>query len=241
MLIYICDDSQSDRLRLRHHLQSFSNMYSVSYSIIECSSATELLNLLKTTHNVPDIIFMDIIMDNLSGMEAAKILRERGYTSSLIFTTASTEHAVESYKTDAEGYLVKPYTHEDFIHALERCRYRWYDSQKTFSFLCKKQEITLPINSVHYIETYKHSCLLHTATQEYKVYKSMTELSKTFTSDVNFYLCGRSYLINFSHISNINENQVVMNNNVVIYIPVRCKKNFLKAWNTFLIQRELRP
>ena len=69
-----------------------------------------------------DIIFLDIYMTGMTGMETAKKLRARDGACHLIFTTTSTEFAVDSYAVAAAYYLVKPLTYEKLVRALTRCQ-----------------------------------------------------------------------------------------------------------------------
>ncbi|MFA6245818.1 MAG: LytTR family DNA-binding domain-containing protein [Mucilaginibacter sp.] len=79
-------------------------------------SAVEALGGLQN-HKV-DLIFLDIQMPNLNGIELARVLDSRGPNKPrIIFTTAYNQFALEGYRVDALDYLLKPFNYEEFLHA----------------------------------------------------------------------------------------------------------------------------
>lgn len=68
-----------------------------------------------------DLIFLDVLMDGINGMEAAHKIRETDSRCRLVFITSSPDFAVESYRVSAAYYLLKPYSCEDLRDALDRC------------------------------------------------------------------------------------------------------------------------
>lgn len=81
------------------------------------------LDALKYLEEHPvDIVFFDIQMPQLSGMELAKLSRKMHLDFKLIFTTAYSEFAVDSYKVDASDYLLKPFSQSDFDQCIEKLK-----------------------------------------------------------------------------------------------------------------------
>jgi two-component system response regulator LytT len=83
------------------------------------SSAIEALGALQQ-HKV-DLLFLDIQMPNLNGIELARVLDSRGPNKPrIIFTTAYNQFALEGYRVDALDYLLKPFNYEEFLHAANK-------------------------------------------------------------------------------------------------------------------------
>src|SRR3569833_2851101 len=78
-------------------------------------SAVEALNAIHTEH--VDIIFLDIQMPDLNGIELARVLNKMHAAPQIIFTTAYNQFALEGYKVDARDYLLKPFNYEEFLRA----------------------------------------------------------------------------------------------------------------------------
>lgn len=132
MTIYICDDSRSDLLRLRHHLQEYLSHLDRKIMIETFLSGKELLQRYDEAIEKPSLIFLDIYMDAPDGMSVAHMLREKQYKGGLIFTTSSMEHAMDSYNVDALYYLQKPYDHEDFMNAIRHCTSIFENTSKLY-------------------------------------------------------------------------------------------------------------
>ena len=122
MKIAIVDDSSLDRDFLKNGLEIiFEERNIENLEIQEFSSGEELLNYLR--ENPSDffhIIFMDIYMEDLTGVETAKAIRKTDEQVKIVFITTSNEFASESYEVKAEDYLIKPFNKERLEKTLER-------------------------------------------------------------------------------------------------------------------------
>jgi len=81
-------------------------------------SAVEALNTIND--NEADLIFLDIQMPDLNGIELARVLESRPHKPRIVFTTAYNQFAIESYKVDALDYLLKPFNYEEFLRAAQK-------------------------------------------------------------------------------------------------------------------------
>ena len=152
MLIYICDDSKSDCLRLMHHLSAYENEIGADFSTVAFSSGDEMFSYLKKHREIPDLFFLDIYMEGKDGMEVARELRRQQVTSGIIFTTSSTEHAMDSYEVHALYYLQKPFTHEHFLMAMQRCEALIQKAQKKLSVSAKGKELSIAFSDLPYTQ-----------------------------------------------------------------------------------------
>lgn len=89
------------------------------------------------------LVFLDIQMPDLSGMELARILDGKNQVRKpkIIFTTAYNQFAIEGYKVDALDYLLKPYSYEEFLKAATKA-YQFYENQDTNNTEARVQEKT---------------------------------------------------------------------------------------------------
>ena len=84
-----------------------------------CDNAVEAMSLIREQQ--PDIVFLDINMPNLTGMELARLLQEQpGPLPKIIFTTAYNHYAIEGYRVNAVDYLLKPFSYEEFLRAANK-------------------------------------------------------------------------------------------------------------------------
>lgn len=121
MRIAIVDDRADDRNRLLTGVERWAEKNGVPLTPPPAvyESAEAFLDMFETGQY--DLIFLDIYMTGMTGMDAARKIRETDRTCRIVFTTTSTEFAVDSYEVDSSYYLVKPYSDEKLAAAFARC------------------------------------------------------------------------------------------------------------------------
>lgn len=230
MKICICDDSASDRAILRQYFEAYALKYQLDYTMTEYESAEALLaHIGNNPAGFPTLLFMDIYMNRITGMEAAKSLYDMGFSGNIIFTTSSPEYAVESYKVDAAGYLLKPYRQEDFDHALDRCRAKWEEHLKYITVVSDRLSVNIFLKNIYYIETGKdHCCLIHTTGGITRTASPMNDLEKQLANEPAFLRCYRSYIVNLNMVAHMDDNQLIMKNGDAVMITMRNKAKIKK-------------
>lgn len=228
MLIYLCDDSESDTLRLKHYLNTYAKQMKLCFEIVSFSSGDELLTVFKQVNQKPELIFLDIFMANLNGIEVARYLRNIHYQGGIIFTTSSTEHAMESYEVYALYYLQKPYERKDFENAMTRCNVLLQKAKPCFTFTRKKKEFSIPHENIIFFETgQSHTIFLHTTSNIYSFSGTLTQITAFFKEIDSFLSVGQSFLINLNHVSGQIENDLIMSDGSIVQIPLRKRKDIL--------------
>ena len=184
-----------------------------------------------------DLIFTDIQMPNLSGMEFSKLLINK--QTKIIFTTAFEEFALESYKVNAIDYLVKPISYPEFYAAANKAKQQILNQPKQLSSLedyifVKSDYKLLRINlkDLIYVEGLKDYLKFYTVNSEKPILtlKSMKSL-ETELSEKHFIRVHRSFIVNLNKITTIERNRIVFGDK---YIPVseKYKEKFQKFINT---------
>ncbi len=112
--VMIVDDERLARVELKRLLDHFDDITVVA----EANSAKQALKLIKNQQ--PDLIFIDIKMPQMSGLE---LVRELEHKVQFVFCTAFTEHAVDAFELDAVDYLVKPVNPERLAQTIKKFRY----------------------------------------------------------------------------------------------------------------------
>lgn len=200
MRIAVCDDSSLDRelfVALLHHY--FVNK-PISNEIIQYENGVDLL------HDVEDdmwfdIVFLDIYMNDLLGIDVAHKLRSLGYRGHIIFLTATADFAVDSYEVEALGYLLKPLSFEKLSHVMDRA----IRAMTTNTYLVKNHSkiIRVPYHEILYAESMNSKCIMHCCNdQSYVIYKRLTTIEHEL-NDKRFLRCHQSYLVNMDHIHQV--------------------------------------
>ena len=200
MRIAVCDDSSLDRelfVALLHHY--FVNK-PISNEIIQYENGVDLL------HDVEDdmwfdIVFLDIYMNDLLGIDVAHKLRSLGYRGHIIFLTATADFAVDSYEVEALGYLLKPQSFEKLSQVMDRA----IRTMTTNTYLVKNHSkiIRVPYHEILYAESMNSKCIMHCCNdQSYVIYKRLTTIEHEL-NDKRFLRCHQSYLVNMDHIHQV--------------------------------------
>jgi len=192
--------------------------------VAECRSAYEAMNIMSEG-NI-QLMFIDINMPEISGMEFVKSLPNKPY---IVFTTAYSEYAVEGFEVDAVDYLLKPITFSNFLKAANRVKnlIELTDSNKkeviraTADHLFVKSEyklVRIELSDIKFIESQHEYIKIHLINNKPVMTKlSMKSIEEILTSD-RFMRVHRSYIVNLSKIQVIERNRIVFDGKV--YIPV---------------------
>lgn len=229
MQIVICDDSAESRDDLRKRIRCYGSVVGLDYVIEEFESAEGLLAFVKQGNVYPDILFMDIYMGGMSGMDAAKALMAGGFKGAVIFTTSSESHAVQSYQIMADGYLVKPYLQKEFDHYFKRAVQGYTKSFKTVSFLCDRLEFRVFLKDLEFIETTERGSLIHAKGEILRTTKSVSEFLDDLEKEENFLQCHRACLINLNYVDKVEEDCVRMKNGARAPLALRNRQAVKKA------------
>jgi len=200
----IVDDEPLSRDVLRKYIREVSDLEIVA----ECSDAIAATHQLHV-HGA-DILFLDINMPGLSGISFARSLT---VSPLIIFTTAYPEYAVEGFELDATDYLVKPYSFERFLKAVNRALERLRENRRSDGpggkILVKadKKLYALAFSEILFIEGMGDYIRIHTSQHRLMVHDTLKNFLESLPED-EFMRIHKSYVINLQHIEFMEGNQV---------------------------------
>lgn len=164
-----------------------------------------------------DLVFMDIDMPLMNGIEASKKLRAIDDSVDLIFTTALSQYALFGYDVNAIAYLIKPFT--DDKKAIDRIKNilirRQNEMNNYYVLMDGKQVIKLPIRQITYVESYNHYCIFHINNKEpIKKICSIKSVEEEL-SKYGFLRSDKSYLINPRYATKWDKDSITVDNKVI--------------------------
>ena len=192
--------------------------------VAECRSAFEAMEIIN--NRTIQLIFIDINMPDLSGLEFVKSLADKPY---IVFTTAYSEYAVEGFQEDAADYLLKPVTYSSFLKAANKVKNlielnanRQKESiRATTNHLFVKSDyklIRIELDDIKYIESQHEYIKIHLINSAPVMTQlSMKAIEEQLPSD-RFMRVHRSYIVNLKKISVVERNRIVFDGKV--YLPV---------------------
>jgi DNA-binding LytR/AlgR family response regulator len=184
----------------------------------KCNNAFDALELLNTEKI--DLVFLDIQMPELSGLELSKTISKE---TKIIFTTAFSEYALDGFKADALDYLMKPFNFEEFYNAAAKAK-EWFamkrketsESSKNSDFIFVKSEykqLKINFNEVLYFEGLKDYIKIWLVNQPKAILTLMSLKSlEEELPETQFMRIHRSFIVALDKIEEIERNQVIINN-----------------------------
>lgn len=186
--------------------------------------------------NSVDLVFLDIEMPGLSGMELARRLPER---CQVVFTTAYSDYACESYDVDATDYLMKPIDPERFNHAVDKALTfagmmaaaetpeppAASASDEVLTVKSDRRYVRLRVDEITFVEGLKDYLIIHTG--ERRIVTRMTVKSLEEALPSQFLRVGKSYIVNRDKIDSFDNNDLYIGSSVVP-IGVSYKQEVLK-------------
>jgi DNA-binding LytR/AlgR family response regulator len=212
----------------------------------QCQSALEAHQFLQ--HDTVDVIFCDINMPDLNGMDFIKALVAPPL---VVFTTAYAEYAVEGFKVNAVDYLLKPFGLQDFMRAANRVKERISneklvisnsdnqtsadsvaDTDDTIFLKTDYRIVKVTISDIRYIEAMSEylKVWLEGDAKPIITLLSMKKMEERLPQ--NFMRIHRSYIINLTKIQEVNKNRVIMDSDTYLPIGDMYKDTFQKYLDT---------
>lgn len=213
-------------------LVMYVNKLSVLDLVGVSANPLQALESLKT--NPCDLIFLDIQMPEMTGITFLKVLQKRPL---VIFTTAYSEFALESYELDVVDYLKKPITFERFLKAVDKAEQRLHptvapkEKLDGIDFIFVKEGtrfVKVMLSEILFIEGLKNYVTIHTGTQKIISLQRLKSMEDQLPAD-KFIRVHNSYIISKSQISSVKENELVIG---TIKIPIG--ETYLKSFMDFI-------
>ena len=196
-------------------------------------SALQAISFLQD--NEVDLMFVDINMPDLSGMDFVKALNN---PPKVIFTTAYSEYALEGFRVDAIDYLLKPIGYSDFLKAAEKANERIkpkvssstrIESDEKFLFIKSEYKILrIILSDIKYIESKSEYLRIHIENQHPVMALMSMKKIEEFLPANSFMRVHRSFLVNLNKITTVERSRIVFDKDVYIPVSEQYKTKFQK-------------
>ncbi len=178
-----------------------------------------------------DIIFLDIIMPMINGIETAREIRAEDKNTKIVFLTSSSEFAVESYTVKANDYLLKPVLEEALFRCLDEFEKEINKNSRTMTVKSIYTVQKLVIDDIVYIEAQnKHVVFTMFDGTKIETTEPLHIWKEKLTLENGFFKCHRSYIVNINHIDTYTSKEIKMHSGDVIPIARSCQKAFESAY-----------
>ena len=230
MKIAVVDDSPRDLQLIKGYVERYFKENGGDYQVRTFENGLDFLDEEKLSF---DIVFMDVEMPHLNGIETARNFRKRDKMAVLVFITNMAQYAIHGYEVDAIEYMVKPVEYYNFSDKMEKAlRFVKRDQEKTL--LLHGQEVTarIPVSGIYYMEKERNYILFHTKEGNFRERGSMGEMEEKLAGS-GFSRCITGCLVNLRYISKMSKDAVWVGDRC-LPISRSQRKQFAKDFADFL-------
>ncbi len=226
--IAVCDDEKIITYQIENMIKSILPKCNISKYL----SGKDLLESYKEF----DMIFLDIHMKNINGIETAKELRKRYEDTIIIFITGIKEYVFEAFDVAAFHYLIKPVKKEKLKEVIERAvkeiNKKENREKRRLFIKTRDKSIAIDVDDILFMENEMRKIAVHTKREVIKFYGAMAELEESVGS--GFYRCHRGYLVNMAYIAEYDTENIYLTNGEKVYLARKKYQDFVKHYMRFL-------
>jgi DNA-binding LytR/AlgR family response regulator len=211
MNIFICDDSAEQTSLCKKTLLHLSARHGIHVKIRTFPSGEALLFEVEDAFSALDLIYLDIRMPGLNGLETATRLREIGYLADIVFFTVSPDYAIAGYDVSALHYVVKSQTsaekfEEIFLRACERKQRR---ESEVLVLTCAGESRCVPLEEIRYFEIQQRIVTVVYGNERFEFYSTMMRLEEQLFNK-GFVRTHKSFLVSKRFIHSIDSSRVLL-------------------------------
>ncbi len=215
--IAVCDDEVIECCNMAGKIKGILEEMKIPCIIRQFRNGRELLQASESF----DIVFLDIIMNDLDGMKTAQIFRKKAFDKILIFVSSSREYVFDAYDVEAFQYLLKPVDDRKLKNILQKAVLKTERHSQEFIIVSReRQKKKLFLDDIYYFEIKGRVVDVHGPEGIFTYYEQMRELENKLR-DKGFFRCHKSYLINLKYVDGYNRQEVIMGNGEKIVIAKR--------------------
>ncbi len=237
MNIAIVDDMPDEIKDVTDFLEEYAAINQIEIEINKFSCAESFLNKYRSL--LFTVIFMDIYMDGMTGIETAGLIREIDSSVTLIFLTNSEEHRPDAFYFHAYDYLTKPVKKESLFHTMDDLlRIRTAADNKNFIFSSNRHKYSLSYSEIIYIRTESNGSnyleILGKSGSTYRTRMTFSSVSQQLLKDSRFILLESGVLVNLEHIALLKKDCAVLDNGKQISFSGRKAKEIQQVWQNYM-------
>lgn len=207
MKVAIVEDNNEYSETLKNYIEQYAKENSLNIALSIFPNGERIVNDFKADY---DIIFMDIEMPVMDGIEASTKIREIDSECIIIFISNYTQYAIKGYAVNALDYLTKPLEYTLFKNTMSKAILKVQSKQNKSIFIQSSSETyRIDINEIIYIEVYKHRVTFHTTKDNYDMRGTLQDVEKQLPNN-QFVRCNSGIIVNLKYVTGISKDSLVV-------------------------------
>ncbi len=227
--IAIVDDNLPDVVKLESYIQNW-NLSSIS----SYNNGSEFLREFEP--GIFHVVFMDIIMDGLSGIQTARQIRSEDSQILIVFITTSREYAFDAFSVHPFEYIIKPFNENSVAKVLDEAARFFTSPDPSVAIKIPHSEYNIPVRLIISASSRNHSVEINLSNGD-NLLSNMrfAQIEKMLEQFPNFLACNRGVIVNMSQISALDKDVFVMKNGARFPIRVNGRAKIISRFSQFLI------
>jgi len=211
MKVAICDDNEDDILYFSEKIRESAQNHGIIVEIKNYTSIEQLRFALSDAGDAPDVLFLDINMPGLNGIDLAEELRMQGFHNNIVFLTISDKYMLQAFDVGAFNYIIKKRTPEKrfdrvVVSALRSAKKK----ASAYLFLSAGGENrNIPIDEIKYFEVINRIIHVHYGDESFEFFSTMGKLENRL-SKYGFIRIHRSFLVAKAYIESFSYTEVIL-------------------------------
>ncbi len=212
LTIAICDDEKKICDYIENRTTEFLAKNDLEAEVSVFYDGSELLKKCESNTQNFDIIFLDIKMKTLNGVECAKLLRDIGVNSLIVFITSSAEYVFSGYEVKAFRYILKTDLVNAFSRVFSECLLELKKLDTSFFTVKTSSSVkNIPLSDILYFESNKRLLNIHTKNEVISFYEKLDNVENDL-KEKDFIRTHQSYLVNAQKIKSVSKDSVLLVN-----------------------------
>lgn len=210
--IALCDDEQIFLSHYEKRIIELANNLDILYEIIKFDSGESLLFFLEDYPNKFDIIYLDIMMKQINGIDTALKIKKLNADINIVFLTSNEGFVYDSFAAAPVNYLLKQKDHKKFDSVFKSliAKIDANANKDSFIYESRTQKIHIPFHRIVYFEIFKRIVIIRLIDGEsVEFYGNLNSLESKLKSHF-FIRTHRSYLVNMQYISKLKNQEVIL-------------------------------
>lgn len=235
--VIVCDDNPQVLDYYETLLTDTAQANGIELKLFRCASGEQLLYRLSNNPNSADIIYLDILMGKMNGLEAARKLREIGCLALIIYLTTSDEYVFEAFDVSPFYYIVKDEMpakkfKEVFLKAVDAVSNKADDYYiVTFGATTTK----IPLDRIQYFEIHNRLMTVHTIDTSIDFYSTLEDVEQTLQGK-SFTRIHRSYLVNCHYIQKLTRTLVTLTDGTELPVSAKYTQSVQATFSDYLLK-----
>lgn len=210
----ICEDEKFFREEMEKMVSVYANESESDIEIGCYEAATHLVKDVRDNQKVYDLLFLDVEMERMSGMELAKMLRQDGYEGVICFVTSKDQYALDAFSVEAIGYIKKPAKYQEVKRIIQKATVQILyqrdaeEAKKRYiEITTQNEKVVVDTQQVLYVEKRRNQCVFHLEETEIVCYETLKNIYERLDKQ-KFYYAHQGFIVNFDKIKEVKKDIV---------------------------------